>query len=106
MSALHWATVYGHSRALHFMLNKGYDPNETNRWTRMTALHYAAAMDHGEVIDVLFKHHADPHLITAKGETPLHIMSIYNKQASETAPRLVLIRYGLVNLISGIFDYM
>ncbi|KAG7006857.1 hypothetical protein G7Y79_00012g031930 [Physcia stellaris] len=91
MSALHWAAVYGHARALQVMLNKGYDPNETNGSTRMTAMHFAAAMDYGEVIDVLLKHHADPQSITEKGETPLHIMSIYNKQASETAPRLVLI---------------
>ena len=82
MSALHWAAVYGHARALQVMLNKGYDPNEANPWTKMTALHFAAAMDYGEVIDVLLKHHADPQSITEKGETPLHIMSIYDKQAS------------------------
>lgn len=86
LSALHWATVYGHCRAMEALLKKGYDPNETISWVGLTAMQYAAAMDHGEAIDVLLKYGADPHLIIESGETPLHIISIYNKQASETGP--------------------
>ena len=88
MSALHWAATYSHSKSVEVLLRKGHDPDSLAIHYSVineafTAMQPSSTTDHGEVIDVLLRYRADPWPTAGHKQKPLHIMSIYNKQASE-----------------------
>ncbi|KAL5463450.1 hypothetical protein EMCRGX_G032345 [Ephydatia muelleri] len=74
---LHTATVHGHASLLHFLLNKGADPNAqaSNGWT---ALHLAASGGRVECVKVLLSHKADPRVVDEYGKTARQLTALKN----------------------------
>lgn len=75
------------------LLETGANPNAVTTQTHATALMWAVAAGHREIVRLLLQHHADPHVSTAKGLTPL-IMAASNGDI-ETAKLLMAAGVGV-----------
>ena len=67
---LHMASFNGHCEVVQLLLNKGADPNKTNRYGS-TPLHRASSSGHKEVVLLLLEGGADRDVTNNFGSTPL-----------------------------------
>lgn len=71
-SPVHYAAIYGRTRVLHAMLNRGVSPNLRDRNGR-TLLMLAAENGHHDTVRMLLERGADPNARSAFGETALEL---------------------------------
>ncbi len=69
---LHAAAANGFDDITQILLDRGMDPNVTDRYGR-TALHISTAQGHVEVVRVLVESGADLNVQDKEGNTPLHL---------------------------------
>mmetsp|Transcript_21278 Transcript_21278/g.31554 ORF Transcript_21278/g.31554 Transcript_21278/m.31554 type:complete len:881 (+) Transcript_21278:97-2739(+) len=70
-SALIIASAHGHKDAVETLFKAGADPNAVSEENQVTALMYAAASGHTEVMKVLIDNKADLHFLHSNGGTAL-----------------------------------
>ena len=78
------ACVRGHTSVVHVLLGtRAVEIERTDDWKR-TGLHWAAALNHSDVVKLLLKHGADPGREDRMGLTPLKLARRWKAQATET----------------------
>ena len=83
---LHFLVIENFPPGVSFCLERGFDPDQVDRDTGNTPLHYACQLDYPDVADILLQHGADPNAVSKINDTPIHC-AIQNGNA------------GLVNLL-------
>lgn len=77
-TALHFASMYGHKKAVSMLLEKGSDVNlPTENDDKRTALHLASFYGHFDIVHELLKAQADIFAQDTNGQTPLTVASSF-----------------------------
>lgn len=71
MTAVHWATLFGHQHVVAYLIGKGAVVTRRDKFG-CAPLHYAAQWGYGGIVNLLLQRRVDPNLINSKGCIALH----------------------------------
>lgn len=68
-----------HSRTIELLLENGADPNKKDKVFGWTVLHWASAIGHLKVVEILVKHGAKVNIPSRLDQTPMYLARFWGR---------------------------